>query len=192
MYFMNLHDFSIETTADSADIFSYPKPPGNRRCADWNLWKICKLMTIPQLKSGFWLISLNPPQGHKHPKPSHAWLAPSLRVSPSAINSQVNTSHVFFHSSLQKVSPNTSSAGFWTPYFPLFAQVFSALWIQKVSVFDFSTKTPRGSSSLDLSSTCISCCQWNQTLPGAEGNGAGPRICRWVSLIFRSLSRFYT
>ena len=60
-------------------------------------------MTIPQLKSGFWLISLNPPQGHKHPKPSHAWLAPSLRVSPSAINSQVNTSHVFFHSSLQKV-----------------------------------------------------------------------------------------
>jgi hypothetical protein len=48
------------------------------------------------------------------------------------------------------------------------------LWIQKVSVFDFSTKTPRGSSSLDLSSTCISCCQWNQTLPGAAGgNGAG-------------------
>ena len=191
MYFMNLHDFSIETTADSADIFSYPKPPGNRRCADWNLWKICKLMTIPQLKSGFWLISLNPPQGHKHPKPSHAWLAPSLRVSPSAINSQVNTSHVFFHSSLQKVPQTHHLQAFEHRIFHYLHKFFRPCG-SRVSVFDFSTKTPRGSSSLDLSSTCISCCQWNQTLPGAEGNGAGPRICRWVSLIFRSLSRFYT
>ena len=167
MYFMNLHDFSIEKTADSADIFSYPKPPGNRRCADWNHWKICKLMAIPQLKSGFWLISLNPPQGHKHPKPSHAWLAPSLRVSPSAINSQVNTSHVFFHSSLQKVSPfHIICRLLRTPYFPLFSQVFSALWIQKVSVFDFSTKTPRGSSSLDLS--------WIRPFQARKGTGRVP------------------
>lgn len=192
MYFMNLHDFSIETTADSADIFSYPKPPGNRRCADWNLWKICKLMTIPQLKSGFWLISLNPPQGHKHRKPSHAWLAPSLRVSPSAINSQVNTSHVFFHSSLQKVSPNTSSAGFWTPYFPLFHRFFRPCGSRKFR-FSIFPRRHQGEAAL-----------WTSAPPAAAASGIRPfqarqggtgrvlRICRWVSLIFRSLSRFYT
>ena len=95
-----LHHKMMLVKVHDHHIFSYPKPPGNRRCADWNHWKICKLMAIPQLKSGFWLISLNPPQGHKHPKPSQAWLAPSLRVRPSAITSQVNTSHVFFHSRL--------------------------------------------------------------------------------------------